>query len=153
MLILKMKNYIKMKNYKNEKMKTSGKIKNILLILLAATYTNVSVFAQANGATSVFQLASIGHDTYLIDTIGNTYNTWQCSANAASTAYLLKDGSILRPYKVSNPSMSGGATGGGIQIIDWNNNVSWEYLWSDQDHQQHHECKRLSWHTKHISAP
>ena len=104
------------------------------------TFISLFSFAQASGTASVFQLASIGHDTYLIDTIGNTYNTWQCSANAASTAYLLKDGSILRPYKVSNPSMSGGATGGGIQIIDWNNNVSWEYLWSDQDHQQHHEC-------------
>ena len=111
-------------------------------ILFVATFTlsNFLSFAQATGTASVFQLASIGHDTYLIDTLGNTYNIWQCSANAASTAYLLKDGSILRPYKVSNPSMNGGAVGGGIQIIDWNNNVTWEYFWSNTNHQQHHEC-------------
>ena len=111
-------------------------------ILFVATFTlsNFLSFAQATGTASVFQLASISHDTYLIDTLGNTYNIWQCSANAASTAYLLKDGSILRPYKVSNPSMNGGAVGGGIQIIDWNNNVTWEYLWSNTNHQQHHEC-------------
>jgi hypothetical protein len=28
----------------------------------------------------------------------------------------------------------------GIQIIDWNNNVTWDYLWSSPNHQQHHEC-------------
>jgi hypothetical protein len=111
-------------------------------ILFVATFTlsNFLGFSQATGTASVFQLASISNTTYLIDTIGNTYNSWQCSANAASTAYLLKDGSIMRPYRVSNPSMNGGATGGGLQIIDWNNNILWDYLWSSPNHQQHHEC-------------
>ena len=111
-------------------------------ILFVATFTlsNFLGFSQATGTASVFQLASISNTTYLIDTIGNTYNSWQCSANAASTAYLLKDGSIMRPYRVSSPSMNGGATGGGLQIIDWNNNILWDYLWSSPNHQQHHEC-------------
>ncbi len=114
-------------------------MKKTLLITLCAI-SSFCCFSQASGTASVFQLASIGNTTYLIDTAGNIYNSWQCSANAASTAYLLKDGSIMRPYRVQNPSMSGGATGGGLQIIDWNNNVIWDYLWSNQNHQQHHEC-------------
>ena len=36
--------------------------------------------------------------------------------------------------------MMGGATGGGMQRIDWNGNVLWDYTWSDPNHQQHHEC-------------
>ena len=115
-------------------------MKKTFFIFIIHSFISVTAFAQASGEASVFQLASIDNTTYLIDTLGNTYNSWQCSARAASTAYLLKDGSILRPYRVSNPSMSAGATGGGIQIIDWYNNVTWEYLWSNNDHQQHHEC-------------
>ena len=111
-----------------------------ILFVITFTLSSLLSFAQATGTASVFQLASISTTTYLIDTIGNTYNSWQCSANAASTAYLLKDGSIMRPYRVQNPSMSGGAVGGGLQIIDWNNNVIWDYLWSNTNHQQHHEC-------------
>ena len=111
-----------------------------ILFIITFTLSSLLSFAQATGTASVFQLASISTTTYLIDTIGNTYNSWQCSANAASTAYLLKDGSIMRPYRVQNPSMSGGAVGGGLQIIDWNNNVIWDYLWSNTNHQQHHEC-------------
>ena len=92
------------------------------LFITLCTISSFCCFSQASGTASVFQLASISNTTYLIDTAGNIYNSWQCSANAASTAYLLKDGSIMRPYRVQNPSMSGGATGGGLQIIDWNNN-------------------------------
>ena len=111
-------------------------------ILFVASFilSNFLSLAQATGTASVFQLASIRDTTYLIDTIGITYNSWECSANAASTAYLLKDGSIMRPYRISNTPISGGAVGGGIQIIDWNNIVTWDYTWSNNDHQQHHEC-------------
>jgi hypothetical protein len=112
----------------------------IFLSITIFSLSSFFCFSQATGTASVFQLASISNTTYLIDTVGNTYNSWQCSANGASTAYLLKDGSIMRPYKVQNPSMNGGATGGGLQIIDWNNNVIWDYLWSSPNHQQHHEC-------------
>ena len=89
-------------------------------ILFVATFTLSSFlgFTQATGTASVFQLASISNTTYLIDTVGNTYNSWQCSANAASTAYLLKDGSIMRPYRVSNPSMNGGAVGGDGTVLN-----------------------------------
>ena len=90
----------------------------IFLSITIFSLSSFFCFSQATGTASVFQLASISNTTYLIDTVGNTYNSWQCSANGASTAYLLKDGSIMRPYKVQNPSMNGGATGGGLQIID-----------------------------------
>ena len=46
----------------------------------------------------------------------------------------------MRPYRLSNTPISGGAVGGGIQIRDWNNIVTWDYTWSNNDHQQHHEC-------------
>jgi hypothetical protein len=78
--------------------------------------------------------------TYLLNPDGTELNRWECSARPASTAHLLPDGSIMRPYKVDNPSITGGAVGGGIQRIDWDGNVMWDYTWSSADHQQHHEC-------------
>ena len=34
--------------------------------------------------------------------------------------------------------MTGGAVGGILEIIDWSGNVTWSYIVSDQDYQQHH---------------
>ena len=98
--------------------------------------------AQTTGQASGYIMYSPLQETttYLIDPDGNTHHTWNCSKGPASTAHLLPDGSIMRPYKVSNPTMNGGATGGGMQRIDWDGNVLWDFTWVEENHQQHHEC-------------
>lgn len=100
------------------------------------------VTAQTTGQASGYMMYSPLQETttYLIDSDGNTHHTWSCSASPASTAHLLPDGSIMRPYRVFNPTMNGGATGGGMQLIDWDGNVLWDFTWAEENHQQHHEC-------------
>ncbi len=109
-----------------------------IAILLIVSFNS---YAQTGTSSCFILISPLGeNNTYLIDTLGNLYNQWNCDEKPGSTAYLLEDGSIMRPCRVSNPSMVGGAVGGEIEIRDWNNNVTWEYTWSNTSHQQHHEA-------------
>lgn len=112
-----------------------------LLFGLSAFFSGVTLAQTIGQASGYFMYSPLQESkTYLVDQDGNEYHSWECSSGPASTAHLLKDGSIIRPYRVSNPTMSGGATGGGMQRIDWNGNVLWDFTWSEENHQQHHEC-------------
>jgi len=78
--------------------------------------------------------------------IGNdesALNWWSCSATPASMPYLMPDCTMVRPSKVSNPSLSGAAVGGRIQKIDWDGTVTWNYTWSNSNHQQHHDIQPM----------
>ena len=110
---------------------------NFLFVFLF--FISFSCFSQAyEGYTLYSPLQS--NTTYLIDMNGNSVHQWDCASSPASTAHLLEDGSIMRPRRISSPTMTGGAVGGILEIIDWSGNVTWSYIVSDQDYQQHHEC-------------
>ena len=52
-----------------------------------------SAYSQTTGESSVYFMYSPlqSNTTYLVDTAGVVYHTWDCSANPASTAYLPAD--------------------------------------------------------------
>jgi len=96
-------------------------------------YTIFTPYAPAGGSTS----------TYLLNTDGETINTWEHERNPASMPYLRPDSSIVYPYVVDTPSMSAGGVGGGIQIISWNGGILWDYELSNTDLQHHHDIQLL----------
>ena len=75
----------------------------------------------------------------LVDTNGQTVNSWRCSTTPGYTVYLMPDSTIWRPGAYSGASMRGGVYGGQIEQYDWDGNVVRSFLWSDHDHQQHHD--------------
>jgi len=77
--------------------------------------------------------------TYLRDNNGNTVYSWQGADRPASTAYMLEGGTIMRPCKIDNPTMTGGAVGGRVQTIDIDGNILWDYTLSTYELQPHHE--------------
>jgi hypothetical protein len=79
----------------------------------------------------------------LIDIDGNIENFWNCTCTPGCIPYLLRDSTLLRPGRASSPSMESGGTGGRIQLIAWNGTVLWDYLWSNQNHQQHHDVQPM----------
>jgi len=81
--------------------------------------------------------------TELIDINNQVVHSWSHPCSPASIPYLLDDGSILRPCQVANPPLRGGATGGRIQRIAWDGTVMWDYLYSNSEHQQHHDIEPL----------
>ncbi len=81
--------------------------------------------------------------TCTIDLEGNVTNTWHGAANPASIAYYFKDQSILRPCKDSGGTFDPIIGGGRIQLINADDQVEWDFLFSDSTHQQHHDIEPL----------
>jgi hypothetical protein len=57
--------------------------------------------------------------------------------------YLQPDSSIVYPYRVANPTMVAGGVGGGIQKQSWDGEILWEYTFSDEIYQHHHDVEPL----------
>jgi hypothetical protein len=74
--------------------------------------------------------------TYLIDSNGLVRHTWPSTYFPGESAYLLEDGSLLRTMKLS---FVYGGDGGGIQKIDWDGSVIWEYRYYTSDYLSHHD--------------
>ncbi|MEE2907052.1 MAG: aryl-sulfate sulfotransferase [Planctomycetota bacterium] len=77
--------------------------------------------------------------TYMRDNDGNIVQTWTGADRPASTGYLMDNGVLMRPTKIDNPSMTGGAVGGRVQNIDLDGNILWDYVLSTYELQPHHE--------------
>lgn len=82
-----------------------------------------------------------GTSSYLLDMEGNIVHEWKTKFRPGLYAELLPNGNILRGFRDKSPVPFGGA-GTGIQEIDWNGNVVWEYV-APENHCQHHCFKRL----------
>jgi hypothetical protein len=58
---------------------------------------------------------------------GAVTETWHGSNRPASIAYLLFDGSILRPCQTQDGYFNVGGSGGRIQRIDADDSIVWDY--------------------------
>ena len=81
--------------------------------------------------------------TYLIDKCGKQVKTWSSTYRPGQSCYILPDGTLLRTGNSNNAVFAAGGTGGIIQKIDWNGNVTWSYAVSDATKCQHHDVKML----------
>jgi len=110
----------------------------IALALAAVSAATATVHADVFDGYTLYNALN-SSTTYLRDNSGTAVHTWQGADRPASTAYMLEGGTILRPCKIDDPSMSGGAVGGRVQKIDIDNNVLWDYTLSTNELQPHHE--------------
>ncbi|RLD19800.1 MAG: hypothetical protein DRI69_07570 [Bacteroidetes bacterium] len=80
--------------------------------------------------------------TYLIDNCGELVNSWESNFNAGQIGYLLEDGSLLRTGRI-NSSFNGGGSGGLLEIYNWEGDLTWSYIYSTDEHHQHHDVEAL----------
>jgi hypothetical protein len=80
------------------------------------------------------------HEVYLVDNDGRTVHTWKTDHNPGLETSLLPDGRLLRTYDVGNKSFDKGGQGGGIQIINWDGSVAWDYRYSSDRTLLHHDA-------------
>jgi len=100
----------------------------LISISIAQTFDGYALYNKSNNNT-----------TYLIDENGSIANTWSCNV-ACNYAVLLKEnGNIVRGGKYNSNQLSGAAVGGMVQEIDPNDNVVWEFVYSNADHCSHHD--------------
>jgi len=91
--------------------------------------------------------------TYLIDNTGVVNHTWPSSYMPGEAVCWLGDGTILRTIKTG--AMGGGA-GGGVQRMQWDGTVIWDFRYDTNEYLSHHDIKPLpngnvlmiAWETK-----
>jgi hypothetical protein len=76
--------------------------------------------------------------TYLVDNSGQTVRSWT-SSNTGYISYLLPDSTVWRMEVYPGSLMRSGPYGGQMRRYDWSGNVVASFLWSDSNHQQHHD--------------
>lgn len=82
-------------------------------------------------------------DTYLMDNDGNIVHTWASGYRPGLSVYLLEDGTLMRTTNRNNTTFNSGGSGGGVEQLDWDGNVVWEYGYSSSEHCQHHDIEVL----------
>ena len=104
----------------------------------------IGLFEYDSSAVNGYTLFSVDEKTYLIDNCGYLINEWQSSFNAGNSAYLLKNGDLLRTCRIQSSIFSGGGSGGRVELRDWYNNLKWSYNFSNIYYHQHHDIEPLA---------
>ena len=128
-------------------------MKSILLILSFCWFSSallgqntIGVLNNTENAYDAYTLyAPISYtSTYLIDNCGRVINQWESEFDPGLVAYLLPGGDLLRTGRETETSNFAGAGKGGIvQIFDWDGNLKWQALVSDDQFGAHHDVEYL----------
>ena len=94
-----------------------------------------------------------GTTTYLIDNTGAINHSWSSSYTPGAAVYWLGDGTILRTIRTV---ISGGGSGGGVQQVEWDGTIVWDFRYDTDGKLSHHDIKILpngnvlmiAWETK-----
>ena len=92
--------------------------------------------------------------TYLIDSTGKLNHTWSSNFFPGVSVWWFDDGTILRTIRVGIGP--GGGAGGGVQKIEWDGTVVWDFRYNTNGVLSHHDVKTLpngnvlliAWETK-----
>jgi hypothetical protein len=93
--------------------------------------------------------------TYLIDSNGRVNHTWPSNYYPGLAVWWLDNGTILRTIRIDGGPGWGGA-GGGVQKIEWDGTVVWDFRYNTHGVFSHHDVKSLpngnvlliAWETK-----
>jgi len=83
--------------------------------------------------------------TYIINNDGDILHTWESNYPPGHSVYLLENGYLLRPILLGiHPTFFiTGGIGGGVQKFDLNNNLVWDFVYSDTYYVSHHDIEPL----------
>ncbi len=95
--------------------------------LVAQGYT---LFAPVNSKT-----------TYLINNKGQLIHTWQSQYYPGVEVSLLENGQLLRTTQITPTNFTMGGAGGGVELLNWDGSVAWNYTYASDEHIQHHDAQ------------
>ena len=136
----------------------------IIFLLIGAYFIPISTSERVNQDTQQLLMITEGQilyspmwstSTYLRESAGSLNHTWSSSYFPGVMTRWLGDGKILRTIRVGVGPGSGGA-GGGVQIVQWDGTVVWDFRYNSNEHLSHHDVRSLpngnvlliAWETK-----
>ena len=113
-------------------------MKKLIFIICLLVFSGAN--AQKWGLFTLYSLKG-SNTAFLIDTNNIIYKTWTFANNKKTcfSSYLIPGDTLLRTVLYTGNVITGGTTSGEVQKIDWNNNVVWDYIYSDSTHVLHHD--------------
>ncbi len=111
-------------------------------IVGAALALSAIAAAQAYDGLTLYNPMS-SRTARLINNSGQTVNSWTCTSNPAYMPYLMPDSTMWRPGVYSGAILRGAAYGGLIEQYSWTGDVIRSFLWSNANHQQHHDIQPM----------
>lgn len=83
-------------------------------------------------------------NVFLVTKDGETVHQWETEWEPGNSVYLTDRGTLYRCMRIKEEvEFSGGGIGGGIQEIDADGTVLWEYRMSDEQRHHHHDIELL----------
>lgn len=113
--------------------------------LLLGQSNTVGVLLQTSSSFDGYTLMPVtsSGNTYLIDNCGQVVHSWTSNYNAGMMAYLRDDGCLVRAGRTGNPNFGAGGSGGIIEMFNWDGDLKWSYLMSNDSVCQHHDLALL----------
>jgi len=107
--------------------------------MLVFSQNTVGTIVNSAKAYDGLTLFTVSKETYLINNCGQVINKWTSENDSGKSVYLLDNGNLLRAEHIENKEVTIPGIGGKVSIRDWNNNLIWEYNFSDSKIAQHHD--------------
>jgi hypothetical protein len=109
-----------------------------LLTILLTSALSAGLSAQTyDGYTLYSKMGST--KAYLLNMDKTIYHTWTCNPATGYSTYLMPNQVLLRTAQYSGNQLSGAAMCGMVQKLDWNGNVTWQYIHSSSTYCTHHD--------------
>ena len=105
----------------------------------------VGLFLNTPKASAGYTLFAPKHNTvtYLMDNQGRVVHQWKSEYEPGQSVYLKPNGNLLHCCQMRNRSFTGGGEGGRIEEYNWAGKLIWEFSYSTDQYQQHHDIVPL----------
>ncbi|MDC3195991.1 aryl-sulfate sulfotransferase, partial [Flavobacteriaceae bacterium] len=80
---------------------------------------------------------------FLINNCGQIINQWSSEYLPGHSVYILPNGNLIRAGKKGDGNISFGGIGGIVEMFDWNGDLLWEFVYSNEEHRLHHDIYPL----------
>lgn len=80
---------------------------------------------------------------YIMDKDANLIHEWELTSNIGNDVFLLSDGNVLASLESDDPKIKFGGQGGRLQFIKPDNTVQWDFVYSSEEAETHHDAELL----------
>jgi len=110
------------------------------LLFIICMFTVAAASAQQWGLYTLYSPKGT-NKAYLVDTNGVIFKTWTFPIDKKTcfSSYLTRGDTLVRTVIYQGMIITGGPISGETQKVDWNNNVDWDFIYSDSNHVTHHD--------------
>jgi len=86
-----------------------------------------------------------GSETLLLNMQGEVVHKWTSEHQPSNCAYLMPNGDLIRAGKVLGNEVFGsrGPSGGRVERFNWEGERLWDFVYSNDQHHQHHDIEPL----------